>query len=133
MTDLQRVLDAVSIGDVLSILVALGVLVAGLKWLGPALQPLRDFTLLLQGRPGYPGVPAIPPFSERLAAVEKYASEAAFHSQPNHGTSAYDALMGEFRELRAEVLTHIETSSADRAQLHTDVDNLRAVVCEKET
>lgn len=125
MTDSQalaRFLEGVSALDMISLLITLGVIIAGLKWIRPALQPLRDFTILLQGRPGFPGVPAIPPFSERLAAVEKASQEAAFHSQPNHGTSAYDGLMGEIKALRDQVMAHVELSSDDRATLHAEFD-----------
>ena len=126
MTGPVGILNAVSIGDILSLLVALGVVVAGLKWIRPLLQPLRDFTILLQGRPGYPGVPEIPSFSERLASVEKAAQEAAFHSQPNHGTSAYDTLLLELRGLRGIVTAHVEMSAHDRHELHREVNGLTA-------
>lgn len=105
---LAALLEGVSLLDAASLLVSLGVLVAGLKWIRPMAAPMREFMLLVGGRPGMPGFPAIPPLAERMASIEEASREAAFHSQPNHGTSAHDALLREIREIGHKVAAMVE-------------------------
>ena len=42
------------------------------------------------GEPARPGVPGRLGVMERLDSIEKKVNSAAFNSQPNHGTSAFD-------------------------------------------
>lgn len=109
--------EALTVGDILGVLVTLGVVAGGLRWLKPVLKGVRDFLVDWGGEPERPGVPRRPGVVESLgelrcdmegmktdmAKVKDDAAQAAFHSQPNHGSSSHDALMREMRETRRVV------------------------------
>ncbi|GAA2184926.1 hypothetical protein GCM10009785_34710 [Brooklawnia cerclae] len=141
--DLAQVGDAITVTDVIGMLIAIGGVVAGLRWLRPIGRAIRHFLDDWNGQDERPGVERRPGVMEQLStlrtdldevkgiAVEARtaADDAAFHSKPNHGTSAYDDLMRAVRS--SEERTRGEISdlrqSADRVhvELRADVDDLK--------
>ena len=135
MTDWVK---ALTLGDIIGVLVALGVVVGGLRWLKPVLTGVHDFLADWGGEPERPGVPPRPGVVESLgqlrcdmegvktdlAKVKDDAAQAAFHSQPNHGTSSHDALMREVKHLSGQmsaVTRAIELSVVDRAEIRAHI------------
>lgn len=125
--DLQTLLDAITIGDIVGLLAAIGALWAAIKWVRPFVRGALDVFDAWNGRPARPGFEAIPGVMEQLSKLRddveiaktlahdaaESASDAAFHSKPNHGTSSFDDLMKVIRE-----------SQADRQAIHTDVNRI---------
>lgn len=125
--NLQTLLDAITIGDIVGLLAAIGALWAAIKWVRPFVRGALDVFDAWNGRPARPGFEAIPGVMEQLSKLRddveiaktlahdaaESASDAAFHSKPNHGTSSFDDLMKVIRE-----------SQADRQAIHTDVNRI---------
>lgn len=81
---------------IIVLLIILGVVIAIVK-VSPFIRKTVHFMNKLIGMPGEPGV------LERLDKIEKQSAEAAYHSKPNHGGSAHDAVMKEITELRRNI------------------------------
>lgn len=110
-------LQAVTVSDVITALVAFGAIVGGLKWLRPLLSGVRHFLEDWQGVEDRPGVPGRPGIVAQIGVlrcdlegvradmqqIKADSASAAFHSKPNHGSSSHDSLMREVRDSRAEV------------------------------
>ena len=125
--NLQTLLDAITIGDIVGLLAAIGALWAAIKWVRPFVRGALDVFDAWNGRPARPGFDAIPGVMEQLSKLRddveiaktlahdaaESASDAAFHSKPNHGSSSFDDLMKAVRE-----------SQADRQAIHADVDRI---------
>ena len=100
-------LEALTVGQVIGWLVALGVLAGGLRWLRPIADGIHQFLTDWAGEPARPGVPArlgvvaqLGHLREELERVQQDAASAAFNTQTNHGSSSHDAVMREIREIR---------------------------------
>ena len=125
--NLQTLLDAITIGDIVGLLAAIGALWAAIKWVRPFVRGALDVFDAWNGRPARPGFEAIPGVMEQLSKLRddveiaktlahdaaESASDAAFHSKPNHGSSSFDDLMKAVRESRD-----------DRQAIHADVDRI---------
>ena len=112
-------LEALTVGQVLGWLVALGVLAGGLRWIHPIMTGIHGFLSDWKGEPARPGVEARPGVLAQIgelrcdlegvkADVEQIkadAASAAFNSQPNHGGSSHDELVREIREVRGKLAT----------------------------
>ncbi len=132
--DLQTLLDAVTIGDIVGLLAAVGAIWASIKWVRPALRAITNFLDDWNGEPERPGVPGRVGVLEQIAdlrtdvdlakALARDAAEssadAAFHSKPNHGSSSYDALMKQVRATGEA----ISESQQDRQGLHAHMSEL---------
>lgn len=132
--DLQTLLDAVTIGDIVGLLAAIGAIWASIKWVRPALRAITNFLDDWNGEPERPGVPGRAGVLEQIAdlrtdvdlakALARDAAEssadAAFHSKPNHGSSSYDALMKQVRATGEA----ISESQQDRQGLHAHMSEL---------
>ena len=124
---MNEILDAVTIGDIIGLLAGIGAIWATIKWVRPFVRGALDVFDAWNGRPARPGFDAIPGVMEQLSKLRddveiaktlahdaaESASDAAFHSKPNHGTSSFDDLMKVIRE-----------SQADRQAIHTDVNRI---------
>ena len=125
--NLQTLLDAITIGDIVGLLAAIGALWAAIKWVRPFVRGALDVFDAWNGRPARPGFEAIPGVMEQLSKLRddveiaktlahdaaESASDAAFHSKPNHGSSSFDDLMKAVRESRD-----------DRQAIHADVNRI---------
>lgn len=132
--DLQTLLDAVTIGDIVGLLAAIGAIWASIKWVRPALRAITNFLDDWNGEPERPGVPGRAGVLEQIAdlrtdvdlakALARDAAEssadAAFHSKPNHGSSSYDALMKQIQSTGEA----ISESQQDRQGLHAHMSEL---------
>ena len=103
-------LEALTVGQVIGWLVALGVLAGGLRWLRPIADGIHQFLTDWAGEPARPGVPArlgvmaqLGHLREELERVQQDAASAAFNTQSNHGSSSHDALLREMRDTRQEM------------------------------
>lgn len=110
-------LQALTAGEVITALIALGAIVGGLKWLRPLLSGAHHFLEDWQGVEDRPGVPGRPGIVAQIGVlrydlegvradmrqIKTDSASAAFHSKPNHGSSSHDSLMREVRDSRAEV------------------------------
>lgn len=113
-----------------------GVLVGTVMKAWPWLARLKDFFDDMMGEPARPGVPARPGMMARLATNEAATQDAAvaasqaatdaktaavaldeirtlvrsteYHSKPNGGRSAHDALMSQIVGLRDDLAAHVE-------------------------
>lgn len=104
----------VTLADAARWAAAAAALVVVVRKVWPWLSRLKDFLDDLMGEPERPGVPARPGVMTRLAQhevdiaeIRVAAQQAAHHSQPNGGSSAYDQLIGEVRSARKELADHI--------------------------
>ena len=112
-------LQALTIGEVITALIALGGIAAGLRWIHPVMTGIHDFLSDWKGEPARPGVVARPGVLAQIgelrcdlegvkrdmAQVREDAASAAFNSQSNHGTSSNDELVREIREVRGKLAT----------------------------
>ena len=112
-------LQALTAGEIITALIALGALLGGLKWLWPLLEGIRNFLDDWKGVPPRTGVKGRPGVVEQLdtlrcdvdsikadlTGVKTDAASAAFNSQSNHGSSSHDALVREIRDVRSSVAT----------------------------
>lgn len=158
---MQELFDAITIGDLLGGLTLIGAVLAGIKWVKPAILVVRHFVDAWNGEPARPGVQARPGVMEQLAdltteiaelrqgvglaqTLAKNAAEssadAAFHSKPNHGHSSYDDLVKMITRLQtasADTKTAIDTSLADRADILARLDDqseqIRAIITRLDT
>lgn len=132
--DLQTLMDAITIGDIVGLLAAIGAIWASIKWVRPALRAITNFLDDWNGEPERPGVPGRAGVLEQIAdlrtdvdlakALARDAAEssadAAFHSKPNHGSSSYDALMQQVRSIGEAV----SESKRDRLGLHEHMSEM---------
>ena len=79
------------------------------RWLYHQFKSLDDLLSDWRGEPERPGVPRRPGVLERLDNIERNVNSAAFNSQSNHGTSAYDA----HTEMLLEILEEIKGRNDD--------------------
>ena len=139
--DLQTLLDAITIGDMVGLLAAIGALWAAFKWIRPFVRGALDVFDAWNGRPARPGYEAIPGVMEQLAKLRdevdlaktlardaaESAADAAFHSKPNHGSSSWDALMKQLQLNNAAIQDTdraIRASVADRQGIHEHMSEL---------
>lgn len=112
----------------------------------------RSFANMLEdwnGEKARPGIKARAGVMERLNDIELVSQDAMFNSKPNHGTSAFDTLMGQIKggrydtaSLQMDVIavgktlddqsehlvqldTYIQEAIADRQDLHRKLDAVR--------
>lgn len=138
-------LQALTVGEVITALFALGALLGGTKWLGPILRDVTHFLRDWAGEPERPGVPAKPGVMEQIAqlrcdvegikndlgGVKDDAASAAFNSKSNHGGSSHDALIRRLDELvrnyrkqdgrLAAIERAVRQSVEDRAEIREHV------------
>ena len=112
-------LQALTIGEVITALIALGGIAAGLRWIHPIMTGIHDFLSDWKGEPARPGVEARPGVLAQIGdlrcdlegvktdveQIKADAASAAFNSQPNHDSSSHDALVREIRDVRSSVAT----------------------------
>lgn len=119
-------LQGLTVGEIITALIALGALLGGLKWLWPLLEGIHNFLDDWKGVPPRTGVKGRPGVVEQLGTlrcdvegiktdvdsikadltgVKTDAASAAFNSQSNHGSSSHDALVREIRDVRSSVAT----------------------------
>lgn len=89
---------------VVAVLTIATALLAIFRWLYYQFKSLDDLLSDWRGKPERPGVPRRPGVLERLDNIERKVNSAAFNSQSNHGTSAYDA----HTEMLLEILEEIK-------------------------
>lgn len=132
--DMRALLDAVTIGDIVGLLAAVGAIWASIKWVRPALRAITNFLDDWNGEPERPGVPGRAGVLEQIADLRtdvdlaktlardaaESASDAAFHSKPNHGSSSYDVLMRQLQDTKGA----ITESQQDRQSLHAHMSEL---------
>ena len=132
--DMRALLDAVTIGDIVGLLAAVGAIWASIKWVRPALRAITNFLDDWNGEPERPGVPGRAGVLEQIADLRtdvdlaktlardaaESASDAAFHSKPNHGSSSYDVLMRQVQDTKGA----IAESQQDRQRLHAHMSEL---------
>lgn len=80
----------IDVGIVVGLITIIGALVALVKWSYSLFRAIDSLLEDWNGEPARPGVPGRLGVMERLDSIEKKVNSAAFNSQPNHGTSAYD-------------------------------------------
>lgn len=119
---MNEILSQLSVLDMAVTLAALAAVATVIRKVWPVLSKLKDIIDDIAGEPARKGVPARPGLMERMASVEAKVTSADYHSRPNGGSSAYDALMREVRGLHDKVDSHITLSNAERAALRADVD-----------
>ena len=91
-------------GIIVGVITIIGALVASARWAYRQVCSLQDLLEDWHGEQARPGVPGRLGVMERLDRIEKTVNSAAFNSQPNHGTSAYD----EHTRLLKEILERID-------------------------
>ena len=91
-------------GIIVGLITIIGALVASARWAYRQVCSLQDLLEDWHGEQARPGVPGRLGVMERLDRIEKTVNSAAFNSQPNHGTSAYD----EHTRLLKEILERID-------------------------
>lgn len=91
------------------------------RFINPVFRGLRDFLEAWHGTPCRPGRPAQLGVMEKLARIEQMSTDAAFNSKSNHGTSAYDKMLTEIRQINTEVLQLTKTVTT----LSTDIEKLQ--------
>ena len=96
-------------GLVVAVLTIATALLAISRWLYHQFKSLDDLLSDWRGEPERPGVPHRPGVLERLDNIERKVNSAAFNSQSNHGTSAYDA----HTEMLLEILEEIKKGNDD--------------------
>ena len=95
------------------------------RFVGPVFRGFRDFLEAWHGTPAKPGRPAQLGVMEKLARIEQMSTDAAFNSKSNHGTSAYDKMLTEIRQINTEVLQLTKTVTT----LSTDLEKLHDETC----
>lgn len=131
-------IEALTIGEVLAALVAVGAITGGIKWLGPVLTAIHDFLSDWVGEPERDGVPMRPGVMLRLEQLDGLredvdsirgdleqikadAGSAAFHSRANHGQSSHDAVMRELTQLKDLFDERYQGSAFDRAEIRAHI------------
>lgn len=133
--DLNQLMEAVTIGDAVGLIAALGAVYASIKWLRPALKAITNFLDDWNGEAARPGVQARPGVVAQLGELRTEtaelresvglaqtlardaalsAADAALHSKPDHGQSSYDHLVQKIDGINRA----IDDSIKDRAELH---------------
>lgn len=135
-------LETITVVQVVGWLIALGVVMAGLKWIAPILDSLKQFVEDWAGEPDRDGVPgrpgvmaALAELRTRVEAAQTDAAAARFNTEKNHGSSPHDDLIKKLDELANQVtrqgrtlgilstqiltlVQHQDASAADRDALH---------------
>lgn len=96
-------------GLIVAVLTIATALLAIFRWLYRQFKSLDDLLNDWRGESERPGVPRRPGVLERLDNIERKVNSAAFNSQSNHGTSAYDA----HTEMLLEILEEIKGRNND--------------------
>lgn len=118
-------LTSLTVADTIAALIALGVIIGGLKWIVPILRGLNELLEDWRGADSRPGVPRRPGVMERL---EEHATDiTAIRKQVenSHSTNLRDDL----DRLHASVDNlgeRLNESAADRKQLHLTDDEIAA-------
>src|SRR5574344_2046417 len=143
-------LETMTVVQAVGWLVALGGLLAGLRWLKPAVDTLHNLAVDWAGEPARDGVPArlgvmarLDALSREIAAVKADTKSAAYNTSPNGGGSSHDriikmltGLQGSVRQLEIQKvgpgtslrqlndrLDYVSQESArDRAEIHRIID-----------
>lgn len=113
--EVQAFLDGITLANILSWLLAIGVVLAGLKWVRPFLKKVIDFIDDVTGEPARPGVAARPGLMERLGTVETVLAQVKHEVLPNTGTSARDAI-----DRTEKAVTAVQSGLDD---VHSKLDN----------
>ena len=96
-------------GLVVAVLTIATALLALFRWLYRQFKSLDDLLSDWRDTPERPGVSRRPGVLERLDNIERKVNSAAFNSQSNHGTSAYDA----HTKMLLEILEEIKKGNDD--------------------
>ena len=143
-------LETMTVVQVVGWLVALGGLLAGLRWLKPAVDTLHNLAVDWGGEPARDGVPArlgvmarLDALSREIAAVKADTKSAAYNTAPNGGESSHDkiikmltGLQGSVRQLEIQQVGQdnslrqlndrldcvSQESARDRAEIHRIID-----------
>lgn len=77
-------------GIIVGLITIIATLITCTRWAYRQVRSLQDLLEDWHGEKERPGVPGRLGVMERLDRIENRVNSAAFNSQPNHGTSAYD-------------------------------------------
>ena len=80
----------IDIGLIVGLITIAATIVAVGRWVYRHFKSLECLLEDWHGEPARPGVSGRLGVMERLNSIEKKVNSAAFNSQPNHGTSAFD-------------------------------------------
>ena len=143
-------LETMTVVQIVGWLIALGGVVAGLRWLKPIADALHNLVLDWGGEPARDGVPArlgvmarLDALSREIAAVKADTKSAAYNTAPNGGESSHDkiikmltGLQGSVRQLEIQQVGQgnslrqlndrldcvSQESARDRAEIHRIID-----------
>ena len=143
-------LETMTVVQIVGWLIALGGVVAGLRWLKPIADALHNLVLDWGGEPARDGVPArlgvmarLDALSREIAAVKADTKSAAYNTAPNGGESSHDkiikmltGLQGSVRQLEIQQVAQgnslrqlndrldcvSQESARDRAEIHRIID-----------
>lgn len=112
-----------TVAEVIATLIALGVIIGGLKWIAPIIRGLNELLEDWRGADARPGVPRRPGVMERLEEHATDISAIRKQVENSHSTNLRDDL----DRLHASVDNlgeRLNESAADRKQLHLTDDEI---------
>lgn len=112
---LQTFLAGITLADIITWLIAAGVVWAGVKWVVPFIKKSIDFFDDVAGEPARPGFPERPGLMSRMATVETALAQVKHEVLPNTGTSARDAI-----DRTEKAVTDLQSGMDD---VHSKLDN----------
>lgn len=142
---MNEILDAVTIGDIIGLLAGIGAIWATIKWVRPFVRGALDVFDAWNGRPARPGFEAIPGVMEQLSNLRddveiaktlahdaaESAADASYHSKPNHGGSAYDAVIRRLDDLEAsntKTVQVVKAALTEHAALQARADEQSEII-----
>ncbi len=150
---IEDILAAISVADAMAVVAGVGAIWAAVKWVKPVLTSMGDFFRDWSGEDARPGVEHRPGVMEQLSELRtdvdmaktlardaaESAADASYHSKPNHGGSAYDALMRRvdgLEQANAKTVQVVEDALGEHARIQERSDEqseiIRAVVARLE-